>query len=196
MLRKIILFIFIFFALPACAADNIYVEALEDYSSLKPAKTFKVKLLKPIHSENLSLFEGDIINCVLYKTTNPKRAKRDAQVYFILDTYIDEKGEHKFNQKFLAKYSETVLSLESIKSISPKTAIKKTASTVGDQFFAGVSYGISFLDGLVTNSEGNRLKSGAKQVYKDSFLSYVEKGEDINVEAGDAFYLVVKLAEQ
>ena len=49
-------------------------------------------------------------------------------------------------------------------------------------FFTGVSYGISFVDGLVTNPEGNRLKSGAKQVYKDSFLSYVEKGEDIHVD--------------
>ncbi|MBQ3101486.1 hypothetical protein IJC60_00620 [bacterium] len=195
MIRKIILFFFMFFALPVSAADNIFVEALEDYSSIKPAKTFKVKLLKPVHTEHISLLEGDILNCTLHKTTKAKRGKRDAQIYFILDSYVDIYGVHKFNQKFLAKYSKSVLNLDSIKSISPKTAIKKTVSTVGDQFLTGVSYGVSFVDGLVTNPEGNRLKSGAKQVYKDSFLSYVEKGENIQVKAGDTFYFVVKVIE-
>ena len=68
---------------------------------------------------------------------------------------------------------------------------KKTAGAVGDYFLQGVSYGISFVDGIVTNNEGNRLKSGVKQVYDDSFLSYIEYGQEIEIKEGDAFYLVV-----
>lgn len=196
MFKKILLILSLMLCLPVFAADDIYVEALDDYSSIKPAKTFKAKVLKDIHSEHLSLLEGDILLCALYKTKDPARGKRDAQIFFILKTYTDTAGEHEFNQKFVSKYSKTVLNIDSIKSISPKTALKKTAGTIGDHFFTGVSYGISFVDGLATNPEGNRLKSGAKQVYKDSFFSNIEKGEEVIIQKGDTFYLVTKLLDE
>ncbi len=196
MIKKILLLVMFFVCAPVFASENIYVEALEDYSSIKPAETFKVKVLKPLHGEYYSLLEGDILNCTLYKTKKPTRGKRDAQIYFILKSYVDKDGEHMLAHKYLAKYSKKVISIEAIKSTPKKTIIKKAAGTVGDHFLTGVSYGISFVDGVATNNEGNRLKSGAKQVYKDSFLSYAEKGEEIHVERGDAFYLVTKLIQE
>ncbi len=195
MFKKIILILFFIFCTPAFGADNIKVKALEDYSSIKPAETFSVKVLADIHSEHISLLEGDILVCEFLKAKKPTRAKRDAQIFFTLKTYTDSSGTHQFNQKFASKYSKKVLNIDAIKSIPPKTAIKKTAGVVGDHFFTGVSYGISFLDGLVTNPEDNRIKSGAKQVYKDSFLSNFEKGEEILIKKGDEFYLVTKLLE-
>ncbi len=195
-LKKIILFLFIYVTLPVFASENIHVEALQDFSSLKPAHTFKVKVLKPIHTDFYSFLEGDTLTCTLYKTTDPTRGKRDAQIYFMLSSYADESGAHPIEHKILARYSKNVLNVEAIKSIPPKTAVKKTAGVIGNHFLAGVSYGISFVDGVATNSDGNRLKSGAKQVYDDSFLSLVEKGEEVVIEKGDTFYLVTKLVEE
>ena len=130
MFKKILLFAFLFVCTSACASENIFVEALEDYSSVKPAETFRVKVLKPLHTDHYSLLEGDILVCSLYKTKKPKRAKRDAQVFFFLKSYIDINGEHPIDKKFLARYSKTILNFDTIKSIPPKTVIKKTASSV------------------------------------------------------------------
>lgn len=192
-LKKIILFVLAYVALPVFASENIHVQALQDYSSIKPAHTFKVKVLKPIHTDYYSLLEGDILNCELYKTTEPTRGKRDAQIYFMLKTYVDDAGVHPIEHKYLARYAKNVLNVEAIKSIPPKTAVKKAAGVIGNHFLAGVSYGISFVDGVATNPDGNRLKSGAKQVYDDSFVSLVEKGEEVVIQKGDEFYLVTKL---
>ena len=81
---------------------------------------------------------------------------------------------------------------EEIKKTPPKTIVKKTASTVGNFFVKGFSYGVSFVDGVKENKEDNRLKSGVKQVYDDSFLSLVEYGEEIEIKEGQEFYFVVK----
>ena len=80
---------------------------------------------------------------------------------------------------------------EEIKKIPPKKIVKKTASTVGSFFVKGFSYGVSFVDGFSENKEDNRLKSGAKQVYDDSFLSYIEYGSEVEIKEGDEFYLVI-----
>lgn len=138
------------------------------------------------------MIKGDIINCSTLKVTDPKRAKRNAKIFFSLDSYVDSKGIHNFKRNLTGKYAKTVISKDNIKDIDAKKAAKSTAGMVGNHFIPGVSYGISFVDGVVENQEGNRLKSGAKQVYKDSFLSYVEYGEEIEIKEGDEFYLIVK----
>ena len=70
--------------------------------------------------------------------------------------------------------------------------IKIPIQTDGDFFVTGVSYGVSFVDGVITNNEENRLKSGVKQVYDDSFISLIELGDEIVIKKGDIFYLILK----
>ena len=85
------------------------------------------------------------------------------------------------------------LNKETIKrNVTPKKAVKTTAKVVGGAIVEGAGYVVSFADGVITNPEGNRLKSGAKQLYDDSFLSYVEYGDEIDVKTGDKFYFVIK----
>ena len=43
--------------------------------------------------------------------------------------------------------------------------------------------------GYITNNEENRLKSGVKQVYDDSFVSLIEYGDEILIKKGDVFYM-------
>ena len=45
---------------------------------------------------------------------------------------------------------------------------------------------------MIKNEDGNRIESGVKKVYKDSPLSYVEKGEELNIRPNDKFYLIFK----
>ena len=113
-----------------------------------------------------------------------------------MGSYSDKKGTHKIEPKMIAKYTEKVLSVEEIKKTPPKKIAKKAVSTVGNFFVAGFSYGVSFVDGVKQNKEDNRLKSGVKQVYDDSFLSYVEYGHEVEIKEGQEFYLVVKKAKE
>ncbi|MBQ8847610.1 MAG: hypothetical protein IJ003_01545 [Candidatus Gastranaerophilales bacterium] len=190
-MKKIFLILIFFLMLPVFAADKLQVEALEDFNSVLPKKEFKVKLAADGKIGDIFLIKGDILNCVLQKTKAPTRAKRDAKAYFEIDSYEDSLGLHKIDTVFIAKYAQRILSKEEIKKIPPKSVIKKVGGTVADFFVTGVSYGISFVDGLITNNEENRLKSGVKQVYDDSFVSLIEYGDEIIVKKGDIFYFIV-----
>ena len=177
----------------ACAADKLHVRALNDFNSIEPSEEFRVETIEGgVLNDSIVLLKGDILNCILVKTKDPTRAKRDAKAYFKIVSYEDAKGLHLISENLVAKYAKSVLNKEKIKEVKPKTVVKKVGGTVANFFFQGASAGISFVDGVVTNEEGNRLKSGVKQVYDDSILSYVEYGEEIEVKVGDEFYFVVK----
>jgi len=190
---KKILFLFIaLITLPAFAADKLHVSAMDNFSTTNPEQKFQVMLIEDATLNNVYMIKGDLINLTLQKVTDPTRAKRDAKIFFNVESYVDKKGTHEISPKMTAKYSKSVISVEEAKKIPPKTVVKKTASTVGNFFVKGFSYGVSFVDGVAENKENNRLKSGAKQLYEDSFLSYVEYGQEVEIKEGDEFYLIVK----
>ena len=191
-MKKLLLLSILFLNLSAFASDKLHVKALENYSSETPKEIFQVKLIEDKTVNELYILSGTVLNCKLLKIKDPTRAKMDAKVYFRLISYTDSTGEHKFPKNLTAKYAKKVLNKESIKSIPPKTVVKATTSIAGDLIAPGISTVVSFVDGAVTNQENDRLVSGAKQVYKDSLLSYVEYGEAIYIQEGDTFYLVVK----
>lgn len=192
-MKKIILFLFclVLSIQMAHAADKIHVRALSPFNSITPPETFKVEVINDGVIDDIDFIKGDIINCTLEKVTDPKRAKRNAKIYLNVVSYEDNKGKHDFLTPLRAKYAKSVVNKEEIKKIPPKKIVKKTASTVGSFFVKGFSYGVSFVDGFSENKEDNRLKSGAKQVYDDSFLSYIEYGSEVEIKEGDEFYLVI-----
>ena len=193
-MKKILSILMLFLTSCVLAADKLHVEALKGFSSedVEAGFNFSVKLVEDGMMNDVYMLKGDILNCVLKKVTDPTRAKRDAKIYFTVESYEDSKGVHDVQEPLVARYAKTVLNKEEIKKTPPKKIAKKAASTVGNFFMKGFSYCVSFADGFATNPEGNRLKSGAKQVYKDSFLSMVEYGKEVTVKEGDVFYLVVK----
>ncbi len=193
---KKLLALFCLLLAPVYAADKIHVEALDDFDTQNPTETFKVKVIEDGQMDETKVIKGDIINCTLEKVTDPTRAKRDAKIFFYLTSYVDKKGTHEINPKLMGKYAKKVLNKEEIKKTPKKDIAKKGVSTVGGFFVKGLSYGVSFVDGVAQNQEGNRLKSGAKQVYDDSFLSLVEYGQEVQIKSGDIFYLIVKKAKE
>lgn len=196
-MKKIFLLAMILFTSCAFAADKLHVEALSDFSSenIEQSANISFKLIEDGTMNGTFMIKGDILNCVLKKITDPTRAKRDAKIYFSVVSYQDSKGVHNVPEPLVARYAKTVLNKEEIKKTPPKKIVKTAAGAVGNFFMKGFSYCVSFADGFATNPEGNRLKSGAKQVYKDSFLSMVEYGSEVSVNKGDTFYLVVKSAK-
>lgn len=195
-MKKIFLTFFALSFMSVNAAEKLHVSAMDEFSTLNPTADFRVKLLEDGKLNNIYMVKGDIIYCSLEKLTDPKRGKRDAKIHFNILAYEDIKGKHAITPELVGKYAKRVLNKEEIKKIPPKNVAKKVIGTAGDFVVTGFSKGVSFVDGAIENKEGNRFKSGAKQVYKDSLLSYVEYGEEINIQKDDAFYLVVKEKKQ
>ena len=52
-----------------------------------------------------------------------------------------------------------------------------------------MSIGYSAVEGAIKNEKDNRFKSSVTEVYQDSPLSYVEKGEELVIEKGQLFFL-------
>ncbi len=180
---------------PVFASDKLHIRALEDFSSLEPKETFSAELIEDGQIDGLFVLKGDKLNCKLLKVTDPTRAKRDAKIFFQIVSYTDSKGEHELYPEVMAKYAKTVINKEEIKKTPKRKYVTKAAGTVGSFFVKGFSYGVSFVDGVAQNEEGNRLKSGAKRVYDDSFLSLIEEGQEIEIKEGDEFYFIVKTME-
>ncbi len=193
---KKIIFILCFMLSCAFASDKIHVEALQSFNSDNPSESFKAKVIEDSQINDTPIYKGDIINCKLEKIKDPKRGKRDAKAYFKISSFETKEGLKEISEPLEAKYAKTIISKEKVKQIPPKKVVKTAAGAIGSYFVKGFSYGLSFADGVVENSEGNRLKSGAKQLYDDSFLSYVEKGNDIVINKGDKFYFIVKSAKE
>lgn len=195
--KKLVSVIYILLLFPSFASDKVHVRAIESFSSAKPKDIFKVELVEDYSINDFPFIKGDIFRCKLNKIIPPKRAKRSARIYFDLLSYEDNKGIHNFEERYIAKYSKNKFSISEIKKVNKKDAIEKVGGFAGDHFIVpGFSYGVSFADGFSENKEHNRLKSGFKKMYKNSFLSYVELGKNIEIKAKDEFYLVIKKKSQ
>ena len=192
-MKKLFLFLTLMLTISANASQKLYLEALEDFNSLNPKETFSAMVIEDNEIEGINLSSGNKINCVFQEKKEAKRAKIDAKIYFKLESYENNEGIHKLPQNLNAKYAKNVLNKETIKrNVTPKKAVKTAVSVAGGAIVEGGKYIVSFADGVITNEEGSRLKSGAKQVYDDSFLSLVKYGEEIDIKIGDKFYFVIK----
>lgn len=176
----------------AFASDKIHVSAMESFSSTAPLNQIDVSVLEDAELGTYSLKHGDIIHCRVLKVTGPKRGKRSASFAVCPISYTSGSNDVNIDGEFYGKYAEKIISKEEIKNIDKKEVGKKTAKTVGNYFVKGVAPVASLAEGMIKNEEGNRLESGIKQVYKDSPISYVEKGKDLNIEKGQSFYLIFK----
>lgn len=178
-----------FICMPVYASTNLEVEALTPFNSLTPAKTMKVMALKKVEFENGIVFEdGTIITGDIIDVKQPKRAKLNASFKFQPTAYTyNGKTTKVLDSDFIAKYSE--------KKELDKGDLALTAATTAGNIFLKIpmlSQGVSMVKGMVKNEEGNILKSGAVQVYKDSPLSYVEEGKDVVINKEDVFVLKFK----
>ncbi len=178
----------------SASAETLTGIAVFPYSTENPTSTFSVKLNQPVNLNSMVLAEqGEFLYGNVVKVVDGQRGKR--QGYFVFNpTYlIDEKGAAK------ALNDRTLMVKVSFYKPFDKESAKKLAEN-GATTAAGLilnvpmlSQGVSFIKGATHPSEDQgRVSSGLKQVYKDSPLSYVEKGEPLILEKGQEVKLTFK----
>ena len=176
----------------SAASDKVHVAAVESFSTANPSQEIDVRVLDSSALGGYLLKSGDILHCNVIKVTDPKRGKRSASFVVCPTSYTSENGTKEIEDSYYGKYASKVISKEELKNIDAMKVGKKAALTVGSHFVKGLTTGVTLAEGMIENEEGNRLESGVKKVYKESPLSYVEKGQELEIKTGDSFYLVFK----
>ena len=166
-------------------AKPIAVEALSGFTTENPPKEMSIKLLEDVAvDDTLTIKAETIVDGNVVDVTDPKRLKRNASFTFVPTSYRDERGQVVVIKNYYpAKYTT---------KINKGQLAKSAALGVGSFFVKGLSIGYSAVEGAIKNEKDNRFKSSVTEVYQDSPLSYVEKGEELVIEKGQLFFLNFK----
>lgn len=176
------------------SAETLTGIAAWGFSTEKPMTTFAVRLNQTIDLNSYTVAnQGEYLYGNVVKVVDGQRGKRQGYFEFNPTHLVDAQG----NAKTLT--DKTLIVKVSFYKPFDKEAAKKLAEN-GATTAAGIilnvpmlSQGVSFIKGAThpTEEEG-RVSSGLKQVYKDSPLSYVEKGEPLILEKGQEVKLNFK----
>lgn len=175
------------FAVPAFA-ERLHVQAMSDFSTAAPSEFIIFKALNAVElSPDVKLWGGYVVKARVDEITPPKRLKRNARFKIVPVSYTDNQGYTcAIKEEFVGKYSP--------KFELNKAEVAKTAALgVGGYFVKGLSLGYHAVEGAVKNEEGNRAKSSVVSVYKNSPLSYVENGQELEIKEGDLFSFTFKV---
>lgn len=183
-MKKLYMFLVaMIFAVTPVLADTMSVQAVTEISTEHPHSIIKVRVIRDCMLDNIELKVGDILEGKMLNVTEPQRLKRDASFTFYPLNYTDNAGKQKHIGKiYVGSYTPHF-------DIDAKKLAKNTVLIVGNHFVKGVSAGYYAVEGAVKNEDDNRLKSAAENVYENSPLSYVEKGEQLNIKPDTCFGL-------
>ena len=159
-------------------AKTVAVEAMSGFTTENPPREMSVKLLEDIVlDDNTTLAADYILDGKIVDVTDPKRLKRNATFTFVPVSYKDKNGKVSQIKAYCpAKYTTKINKGELAKSV-------------------GLGVGSFFVKGAIKNEQDNRFKSSVTNVYNDSPLSYVEKGEELVIEKEQVFFLNFKLKD-
>lgn len=179
------------------AAENVKVSPLEDFNTETPSKTIDVKVLSNAELGKYTLLENDTIHCEVLDISHATRGKRDASFVVKPVSITTINGENiTIDEEWVGGYSKRVLSKEELKNLDKAELAVNATKSVGNFFVKGFGQGISFAQGVVENHGEKPIRSGIKKVYKDSPLSYVEKGTELSLTPENTFYFVFKEVKQ
>lgn len=188
MKRFLLVIVFILFTMNSgVQAKTIKVVSLEHFSTEFPSEIYNVQTLEKIKlGKELTLERGTIIAGRVVKVESPKIFSRNAYFEFI-PTLISYNGvlQKIENPKYVAR-------IVGYRSIDAERAAICGAKMATNFLTMGASMGISFIQGLTEAEEGYRFKSGIMRTYKDSPLSFVGVGSELDIEVGDALKFKLK----
>lgn len=180
------MFIFVFSIQSAHArTKTIKVFALEDFSTREPSLTYNIQIIDDDVIGSQVIRRGAIISGDVIKVEGPKRGKRNAYFEFIPTSYIYNDVSETFKTSCVAR-------VVGYKELDPQKAAVYLARKASNLVFKGASIGIAFVEGVAKANEGTRLKSGFISAYKDTPLSYIEEGSELEVRPGDIIILKFK----
>lgn len=174
------------------SSDTVHVSAVSEFNTANPAQKIDVKVISDSNLGSHTLKEGDIIHCNVVKVTDPKIGKRAATFAVCPTSYTSDEHTTQIDENYYGKYASKVISKEELKNVDPLKVGKKAALSVGNHFVQGIAPAYYMAEGMIKNEDGNRIESGVKGVYKHTPLSYIEKGQEVDIKEGQEFYLVFK----
>lgn len=187
MIKKIGITFIILMIAQTTFAQNIRAVSLEKFSTNEPKPHYKAQIIDPcVFKDGTILYEGSVIEGSVVKIQHAKRGKRNG--YF--DIEINSITTAGITQKITKPklYARVV----GYAILSPQELVLTAARTAAGIAVKGASQGISFAQGFIEANDGSRIKSAVINVYKDSPLSYIETGKELNINEGDTMILKVK----
>lgn len=168
-------------------AKSIKVVALEPFSTAHPSATFAIQTLQDEYlPDDVFLPEDAMITGQIIHVEAPKRGKRNGYIRFVPQKIVyEDKTIDISNPKLVAIITY-------YRPIDPKDLVFTVARKTANFMFKGVVSVAEFAIGAIENEEGNPIKSGAMNVYRDSFLVYIEVGDELNVKKGDTLIFKIK----
>ena len=189
MRKNIFILTFIFMLLTSCvhAQTSIKVVSMDDFSTAAPSQEYRVRLIDPVILANGKVLPaGTIVSGPVSNVQNAKRLKRDGYFEFMPNS-ISINGKTK-----TIKNPRVTVKVVGYEPLDSKQLVESVAKTAAGYAIKGATQGISFVQGLVQDDDGNRLVSGVTKVYKDSPLSYIDEGSELNLKVGDTVILIIK----
>ena len=173
-------------------AKNVKVEAMSDFSTANPPKTWQVKVIEDFVTDSgFKVNAGSIIEGRIEDVKSAKRLKRDSSFKFIPVFYYDSQigSTKQVKMEFVGKYSK-------LSEVDAKTVAKKGAVTAGNLLITPfLGAGVALVEGTVKNEEGNRAKSAAVSVYESTPLSFCNKGQELEFAKGEIFIMSFRVGE-
>ncbi len=194
-MKKIIIFTMFLFAVffslnPSFAADSknkVAVESLSDFSFNHQVDTVRLKVLEKNKFKNGVKFEkGAILTAKVAKVVDAKRGKRNG--YLVVDPLSYTVPSTGASVQIDDEY--WLANVLGYKPFDAKSTAAKAGLSVAGFFVKGIGQIFYFGKGVISPEEGEgRLKSGAKNVYENSPLAYIEEGEEVDIKTGDILLL-------
>lgn len=183
-MRKILLLLLLLLTSSAVYAANVVVESLTDIDASNPQKPFSVKVLEQAEFSDIVFEENSVINGEVIKLVGPKRGNKDAYIVIRPESYTKDGATVDIKDEYIeAKvigYSKPDF----------KKTVLDAGLTVGGHFVKGLGQIFYFSKGLISPNEGqSRAASAVQNVYKNSPFVYIEKGKEVQIEAGDFLVL-------
>lgn len=192
-MKKVLLILSALLIINPVLAKSVKVEALSDFSTANPPKTWKLKIIEGFATDNGQMVHPNtIIEGHIVDVTSPKRLKRAASFTFVPQYYYDPQVGYTKNIKkdFQGKYSAKT-------EMTAKNVAKKGAITAGNIIVgAFVAPTVGLVEGAIKNEEGNRAKSAVVSAYENTPLSYANKGKELEFKKGQIFIMNFKLKEE
>lgn len=188
MKKLITLLCALFIMSPAFADNKAVVQCLNSFSTDNPSSYFNAKVVEKAEFDNGVLLEKNaIIRGKVLKVVDAKRAKRNAYFVIIPVAYTSPSN----NKVYKIKDSDWQARVAGYKPFDIKDTAESAGVTVANFFVKNIGTVYYFGKGFVKpKGEDGRLKSGVKEAYENSFLSYIEEGESLTVNKGDYLLLV------
>ncbi len=190
-MKKVLILLFIFLVTPLTAlAKVVKVEAITPFDSNNPPHSFSVRLKDNIINEDVSYFKGTVMTGYIYQTIPPKRLKQDASFIYIPTQYKDLQGRTQPINNIVCKYTT---------KFKPKEAITNALYVFGTVPVMAITAGYYATEGAKSEKGQNKkdtIKASAENVYENSPLSLIEKGDFLKIKQNQDFLLNFVIIKQ